>query len=184
MFIKTASIVLTCLSALASIVNGQNSTSATKVGWTGVLSSLDGGLGGTVTVLDPTTLMISGYTLKDASAPALYWWGTTDGTIKDGFRISNMHVTTTSPSPSTITIKIDAGGHTTADFSTVGLWCEQLNANFGQATLAVPSGSSSSPTSSMSPPASPKSDSTSFTASLSAATAALIAACVFTTWMV
>jgi hypothetical protein len=111
----------------------------TKVGYTGTLSSLDGGLGGTVHVVDPNTLMITGYTLKDASAPALYWWGTTDGTIKDGFRISNEQVTSAATTDS-LTIKLDAG-KTSSDFTTVGLWCERLNANFGQATLKAGDGS-------------------------------------------
>lgn len=52
-----------------------------------------------------------------------------------GFRISNFHVTQAATS-NMDTINLDAG-KTTADFSTVGLWCEQLKANFGQATLAA-----------------------------------------------
>jgi len=83
--------------------------------------------------------MISSYTLKDASAPALYWWGTTDGTLKDGFRISNEQVTSAATTDS-LTIKLDAG-KSSSDFTTVGLWCERLNANFGQATLKAGDGS-------------------------------------------
>lgn len=90
--------------------------------------------------------MISDYTLKDASAPALYWWGATDDAIKNGFRISNEQVTKAA-STNTLTIKLDAG-KTPADFSTVGLWCERLSADFGQATLKPSSGSGSGSSSS------------------------------------
>jgi hypothetical protein len=86
--------------------------------------------------------MISNYELQDASAPALYWWGTTDGVLKDGFRISNDHITMAATKPTDMTIKLDAG-KTTADFSTVGLWCEHFGINFGQATLKDNGGSNS-----------------------------------------
>jgi hypothetical protein len=118
---------------LIYLARAQNATTQ-KIGWTGTLSSLDGGLGGVVTVTNATTLTISDYTLKDASAPALYWWGTTNGVLADGFRISNTHITQAATS-NMDTINLDAG-KTTAAFNTVGLWCEQLKANFGQATLA------------------------------------------------
>jgi hypothetical protein len=110
-------------------------TSTQKVGWSGKLSSLDGGLEGTISVLNSNTLMITDYKLEDASAPALYWWGTTNDVLKDGFRISNAQVKEKA-STNSLTIMLDAG-KTPADFSTVGLWCERLNANFGQATLAA-----------------------------------------------
>lgn len=143
MFKSTISLfALTVLSSLAH---------AATTGSSGVLSSLDGGLGGTVTVTDPTTLTITSYTLKDASAPALYWWGSTDGVIKNGFRISNEQVTKAATS-NTITINLDAG-KTAADFDTVGLWCERLNANFGQATLKAGSASGGSETTSGGPSA-------------------------------
>ncbi|KAH7418822.1 hypothetical protein BKA64DRAFT_208983 [Cadophora sp. MPI-SDFR-AT-0126] len=129
------SIISLALTVLASLSH------AATTGASGVLSSLDGGLGGTVTVTDPTTLTITSYTLKDASAPALYWWGSTDGVIKNGFRISNEQITKAATT-NTITIKLDAG-KTAADFDTVGLWCERLNANFGQATLKAGSASGS-----------------------------------------
>lgn len=133
MFTSTISLfaftVLACLSHAGTIQN---------IGYSGTLSSLDGGLGGTVTVTDANTLTITNYKLKDASAPALYWWGTTDGVIKDGFRISSTQVTQAATSD-TLIIKLDAG-KTAADFDTVGLWCERLNANFGQATLKAAGG--------------------------------------------
>ncbi|KAF9870915.1 domon domain-containing protein [Colletotrichum karsti] len=142
MFSQSTSILLAGLALFSAVASGQsNDTMAQKVGWSGKLSSLDGGLGGTITVVDASTLMISDYTLKDASAPALYWWGTTGNTIKDGFRISNEQVTHAATSNS-LTIKLDAG-KTPADFATVGLWCERLSANFGQATLKPSSGSGS-----------------------------------------
>lgn len=131
------------LAATAIQLVSAQDASVQKIGWTGKLSSLDGGLGGTVKVVDSTTLMISDYMLEDASAPALYWWGTTDGTLKDGFRISNEQVTEKASSDS-LTIKLDAG-KTTADFTTVGLWCERLNANFGQATLTSGGDNTQSP---------------------------------------
>jgi hypothetical protein len=130
-----SSISILALAATAIQFVTADDVSTQKIGWSGKLSSLDGGLGGTVEVVDSKTLMITDYKLADASAPALYWWGTTDGVIKDGFRISNEQVTKKASSNS-LTIMLDAG-KTPADFSTVGLWCERLNANFGQATLAA-----------------------------------------------
>lgn len=160
-------------------------TTPASIGSTGVLSSLDGGLGGTVTVTDASTLTITNYKLKDASAPALYWWGTTDGVIKDGFRISNTQVTHAATSD-TLIIKLDAG-KTVADFNTVGLWCERLNANFGQATLTTGTGATSGTTSgtplmtSASPSITmnPKSRAANTVVSLGAMMGALVAASVF-----
>ena len=163
------------------------SATTQKIGWTGTLSSLDGGLGGVVTVTNNTTLTISQYTLADASAPALYWWGT-NGALADGFRISNTHVTQAATS-NTDVINLDAG-KTTADFSTVGLWCEQLKANFGQATLtaagagagtgssSASAGSSTSPTGSAPTPTSSKTNSASVGVPNSAL-AVILAAVVF-----
>jgi len=158
------------------------SATTQKIGWTGTLSSLDGGLGGMVTVTNNTTLTISDYKLADASAPALYWWGTTNGILSDGFRISNFHVTQAATS-SIDTINLDAG-KTTADFSTVGLWCEQLKADFGQATLAAAgagtstasAGSTMSSTGSASTPTSSKSGAASVAVSNSALAMTLLAA--------
>lgn len=124
-------LTLLCCSALAA-----------DQGFAGTLSSLDSGLGGTVEVVDDKTLMISDYTLEDASAPALYWWGSTTDDLPSGFRISNEQITEAAPSDS-LTIKLDAG-KTAKDFSVVGLWCEKLSANFGQATLTADGASSSS----------------------------------------
>lgn len=87
-----------------------------------------------MTVINSTALTVSNYELQDSSAPALYWWGTNDGVLKDGFRISNHHITTATKQSTDITIELDAG-KTTADFSTVGLWCENFKVDFGQATL-------------------------------------------------
>jgi hypothetical protein len=117
-----------------------SSDATTKAGWSGTLSSLSGGLQGTVTVMNPTTLLITNYKLADASAPALYWWGSTTSNIKSGFRISNTHITTTS-SGMDLQVTLDTG-KTVADFSTVGLWCERFDIDFGQATLQ-PGGSAS-----------------------------------------
>jgi hypothetical protein len=168
----------------AFLSTAQNAT-IDKIGWTGTLSSLDGGLGGVVTVTNPTTLTISSYTLQDASAPALYFWGTTDGILQDGFRISNTHITQAATS-SILTINLDAG-KTTADFNTVGLWCEQLHANFGQATLKAPDGSGtsgSSTTTGATPAATTsKSGAISVGASYGLVTATVIAAVAFVTWM-
>lgn len=125
-------IFLSALALCASVVVGQEAEE--KVGWSGELSSLDAGLGGTVTVKDKETLEITDYTLEDAGAPALYWWGATSDELADGFRISNTQVTEAADGEP-LTIKLDAG-YTTDEFSVVGLWCEALSVNFGQATLA------------------------------------------------
>ncbi|PKK51922.1 hypothetical protein CI102_4518 [Trichoderma harzianum] len=109
--------------------------SASQVGASGTLSSLDGGLGGVVTVASDSSLEVTQYKLADASAPELYWWGSTSSDLSSGFRISNTHITEAATSDS-LTINLDAG-HTPADFSTVGLWCEKFKTNFGQAQLAA-----------------------------------------------
>jgi hypothetical protein len=71
MFSSTLSVAFLVLYACQSIA--QNA-STSKIGYSGVLTKTDGGLGGTVTVKDAMTLEITSYTLKDASAPALYWY--------------------------------------------------------------------------------------------------------------
>jgi hypothetical protein len=124
------------------------SDATTKTGWTGKLSSLDGGLQGVVTVVDSTTLLIKGYTLEDGHAPALYWWGSTSNNLKDGFRISNMLMDKVVKGQD-LTVKLNVG-KTTADFSTVGLWCERFSVNFGQTVLQPGAGGGSSPASSAS----------------------------------
>ncbi|KAI9800019.1 MAG: hypothetical protein M1833_003548 [Piccolia ochrophora] len=130
-------VLLSALALCSSITIAQdtsaNSNEDTKVGYSGTLSSLDGGLQGTVKVVDSDTLEISDYELEEASAPALYWWGSTDDSLENGFRISNTQVSEASTGDS-LEIKLDAG-KSTADFSTVGLWCERFSVNFGQTTL-------------------------------------------------
>lgn len=127
--------------------------SAAEMGWSGTIQTKDGGLGGVVSVVNDTTLMISKYTLKDASAPALYWWGATDSNLPKGFRINNMRVSEAAKTD-TIMINLDAG-HKASEFTYVGLWCEKLNANFGQAMLSKDgsstAGSGSAPSASSTP---------------------------------
>ncbi|PTB35022.1 uncharacterized protein TrAFT101_006438 [Trichoderma asperellum] len=106
---------------------------ASQVGDSGTLSSLDGGLGGVVTVVSNSSLKISKYELADASAPELYWWGSASKDLSSGFRISNAHITQAATSDS-LTINLDAG-HPPIDFDFVGLWCEKFKTNFGQAEL-------------------------------------------------
>ncbi|KAJ2902575.1 hypothetical protein MKZ38_000335 [Zalerion maritima] len=116
---------------------------AADVGATGDLSSLDAGLQGTVTVKDSDTLEISGYTLEDASAPALYWWGhNEEDDIESGYRINNEQVTETADDE-TIDVALDAG-YSADDFVYVSLWCERLSANFGTAKLEGSDGDASS----------------------------------------
>jgi hypothetical protein len=71
MFSSTLSVTFLALYACQSIA--QNA-STEKIGYSGVLTKTDAGLGGTVTVKDAMTLEITSYTLEDASAPALYWY--------------------------------------------------------------------------------------------------------------
>ncbi|KAF4338106.1 domon domain protein [Fusarium beomiforme] len=115
---------------------------AAKMGDSGTLSSLDAGLGGTVEVASNTELKITDYELKDASAPALYWWGSKTEDLSSGFRINKERISDTS-SKMDIMVKLDAG-YTAKDFSYVGLWCEKFNANFGQAKLTSDGGSMNS----------------------------------------
>lgn len=125
MFFSTIQ-TLSLLSALAV-------ARASQVGDSGTLSSLDGGLGGVVTVASSSSLQITKYKLAAASAPELYWWGSTSSDLSAGFRISNTHITAAATSDG-LTINLDAG-HSPADFSTVGLWCEKFKTNFGEASL-------------------------------------------------
>ncbi|KAG4428950.1 hypothetical protein IFR05_015571, partial [Cadophora sp. M221] len=142
MFASTFPVLTVALFSFSALAQDKSTTDAQKIGYTGTLSSLDGGLGGVVRVFDANTLKISSYTLEDASAPALYWWGTTSSSLKDGFRISNAQVTEAATS-NTLSINLNAG-KTSADFTTVGLWCESFSVNFGQAELKPSDGSGSS----------------------------------------
>ena len=135
-------LVISALSLLPMAMAADANSTTSKVGWSGKLSTKDGGLSGIVVVIDSETLQINNYNLEEASAPALYWWGATDGDLGSGFRISNEQVTKTA-SDQTLTIALD-NGKTTDDFSVVGLWCERFSANFGQATLSANGDSSSS----------------------------------------
>lgn len=131
---SSKSLALLALTLLPIAFAADSNSTITKIGWSGKLSSRDGGLGGTVKVVDSKTLQIIDYKLEEASAPALYWWGATDGDIGSGFRISNERVSEAAKSDS-LTIALDVG-KTPEDFSIVGLWCERFSANFGQASLS------------------------------------------------
>jgi hypothetical protein len=150
MFKPTLSLI--AISAFSLSVIAADNATASNIGYTGTLSSLDGGLGGVVTVIDANTLSITSYTLKDASAPALYWWGSTTSKLSSGFRISNEQVTKAATSDM-LEIELDAG-KTSADFSVVGLWCERLSANFGQAELKAADGMTGTGTTTEAPAAS------------------------------
>lgn len=128
-------LTLLCALALPAVIT------ASQVGDSGTLSSLDGGLGGVATVTSKSTIEISQYKLADASAPALYWWGSTSDDLSSGFRISNTHITQAATSDS-LTINLDAG-HSPSDFNVVGLWCEKFKTNFGQTVLKASSSGTS-----------------------------------------
>jgi hypothetical protein len=134
--------ILTAFAVFSAFIPqaASQASAVTKKDWTGQLSSLDGGLGGIVVVADTDKLVVNNYRLEDASAPALYWWGSKTSALGDGFRISNKQVQQAASSD-TYTITLNAG-KTTADFATVGLWCEKFGVNFGQATLSPPDGNS------------------------------------------
>lgn len=132
-------------STLTLLALASGLASAADVGASGVIATKDGGLGGTITVTNDTLLTITQYTLKSANAPALYWWGAKTDNLPKGFRINNERVSIAATTDS-ITIPLDAGYKAT-DFDYVGLWCEKLNANFGQAQL-VKAGSGGSGSSS------------------------------------
>ena len=136
-------VVSSILLSFPALIAGQDATGGDdKIGYSGELDSRDAGLGGTVNVVDSTTLEIPDFVIEDASAPALYWWGATDENLADGFRISEKEVTEEADGE-LLEIPLDSG-MTTADFSVVGLWCEEFNVNFGQTTLEATDGSSSS----------------------------------------
>ncbi len=69
------SITLTALAVASALfpLAASQASADTKKGWTGQLSSLDGGLKGTVVVAATDKLVVNNYQLEDASAPALYW---------------------------------------------------------------------------------------------------------------
>ncbi|KAL6409177.1 hypothetical protein AUP68_05548 [Ilyonectria robusta] len=152
---------------------------AAKTGDSGELSSLDAGLGGTVEVVNDNELMISNYKLKDASSPALYWWGSETKDLSAGFRINNERVSKAA-STDVITVKLDAG-HTAADFSVVGLWCEKFDANFGQAMLSAEGNSSSTSTDKK---ADQKGAASGLASGKSAAVAALLSAVAFAAYLI
>jgi hypothetical protein len=122
-------VLATLVATLAPLSHAQDD----KAGYSGELSSLDGGLGGTVTVVDAETLRINDYQLEDASAPALYWWGSEDDDLSNGFRVSSEQVTDAAETD-TLTIELD-NGYTTENFTTFGLWCERFSTSFGETTL-------------------------------------------------
>ena len=105
---------------LTTVLSISGLAAAAEKGFSGQIETKDGGLGGTVMVVNDTTLSISSYTLEDASAPALYWWGATDSDLPNGFRINNERVDE-SASSDEITIPLD-NGYTANDFSYVGLY--------------------------------------------------------------
>ncbi|PKS08613.1 hypothetical protein jhhlp_004999 [Lomentospora prolificans] len=117
-----------CL-ALVALVSAQ-----AEPGWTGTIHGMDGGLAGTFEVIDDKTLKLTGFTLEDGSAPALYWWGSETEDLSSGFRISEEQVEGEHENEE-LTIALDSG-KTAKDFSYAGLWCEQFNANFGVAKLS------------------------------------------------
>lgn len=111
-----------------------------------------------------------------------------DGVLKNGFRIANTQVTTAATSD-TYTIYLD-NQKTAADFTTVGLWCERFQANFGQATLkatgaSTPLPSSPSPAPSSAPSSTPsaKSGATSMIVSSGAVAGTFVAAAAFAVLM-
>lgn len=127
---------------LTSILAIAGLATAAEKGWTGEINiKTDAGLGGTVTVINDTAVMIKDYTLKAASAPALYWWGSTGEDISKGFRVNSKRVSEASPDPTDVVILLDSGKKA-SDFEYFGLWCESLKANFGEAKLQAASGSS------------------------------------------
>lgn len=150
---------------------------AADSGWTGTIKTMDGGLGGTVKVVNDTTLTISGYTLKDASAPALYWWGATTSDLPKGFRINNERVSSAATTDS-LTIPLDAG-HKASDFEYVGLWCEKLNKNFGQAQLSKAASTTSDSAASASPSADKKGAAAGLSVSNGAIAAFVVGAAAF-----
>ncbi|KAH0538905.1 hypothetical protein FGG08_004496 [Glutinoglossum americanum] len=136
LFLTTTLALFSSLTAAQTPTNSSSSSDATtKPNWSGSLSTLSGGLSGTVKVTSPTTLLIQNFKLGDASAPALYWWGSATPALKSGFRISNAQVKTPSGGADLV-VQLDAG-KTVADFSTVGLWCERFGVDFGQAVLSA-----------------------------------------------
>lgn len=133
---------LTVVAFIAASVTAQGD----KKEWTGTLSTIDGGLKGDVSVVNSTMIMITSYSVE-ASAPALYWWGSkVEDLPKEGFRVNNERVSMNADDE-TIMIPLD-NDKTTADFDYFGLYCEKLAANFGQTKLEMPDGDSGSSSSS------------------------------------
>ncbi|KAI9893764.1 MAG: hypothetical protein M1814_005980 [Vezdaea aestivalis] len=107
---------------------------ADKAGYTGTLSTLSGGLRGTVTILDDSTFLVKNYQLGEAGAPALYWWGAKGNDLEGGFRINTKQVRDSTRRPTEIRVKLDAG-KTPDDFDVIGMWCERYDINFGETVL-------------------------------------------------
>jgi len=134
-------VLATIVLALSTLVSAED-----KTGYGGVIETKDGGLEGSFEVVDSTTLKLTGFTLVDGSAPKLYWWGSESDDLGSGFRISEEQIQGEHDNEDK-TIKLDSG-KTTDDFGYVGLWCEQFNANFGQAKLEKDGASAASSSSS------------------------------------
>ena len=135
-----------CVLCLSAVALAFAFVVADKVGFVGTFpGGGEGGLQGTVAVQDAHTVVIEHYTLEDAGAPSLYWWGSATDDLSSGFRISEKQVTEIAEDI-TLRIPLDAGKRV-ADFSTIGLWCERFGVNFGQTSLGPSSGNDPSTTS-------------------------------------
>jgi hypothetical protein len=129
-------------SCLASVIHAVGD----NIGYSGDLQEgSEGGLAGTVVIQDARTVIIQGYQLSDAKAPALYWWGSPDENLRSGFRVSSKEVKKTAAGED-FQVDLDVG-RTSAEFRTFGLWCERFGVNYGQAVLepGIPNANSNGP---------------------------------------
>lgn len=106
------------------------SSSHSKVGTTGTLTTFAHSVSGTVTIIDDCTIEITGFNY-DGGGPQVYFYAGTNGNYTDAnaFRFSHL-LTGTSFNNDTIRLIIP-NPKSLDDFNSLSIWCVDFNANFG-----------------------------------------------------
>jgi len=106
------------------------SSSHSKVGNTGTLTTFAHSVSGTVTIIDDCTIEITGFNY-DGGGPQVYFYAGTNGNYTDAnaFRFSQL-LTGTSFNNKTIRLIIP-NPKSLDSFNSLSVWCVDFNANFG-----------------------------------------------------
>ena len=112
-----------------------------QIGWKTELSNLFHNVSGTVSVLDPNTLLIEDFTY-DGGGPAVYFYlGTEESqsAFEAGLSIGTL-LTGTVYDGTQLPFEVDLpAGDTVEGWNAISVWCRDFNANFGSGTFAMPS---------------------------------------------